>query len=159
MCHTPVREYEFKNLDKCDPANLDFTVVLGAGQRGHISEHLLKNYNIKPNHYITLEEYAAIFPEITYFVRYEFQNKSRLDWLKQNCLSRFNIDVNDLEKIEKFRKNLKVTAIVTWDFVSQEGLANQIFSDIVASRDGRAIGERRRTQVDDATGEVTCIDP
>ena len=73
MCHTPVSEYEFKNLDKNDPDNLDFTVLLSAGQRGHTSEHLRKNYKFKPQSYLTLEEYAVLFPEITYFVRYEFQ--------------------------------------------------------------------------------------
>lgn len=92
MAHTPIGEYKFKNLDKNDEKNADFTVVLAAGTRGSMQELLCKNYKINPRNYITLEEYAALFPEITYFVQHEFPNKKRLEWLTANCLTRFGID-------------------------------------------------------------------
>jgi hypothetical protein len=159
MCQTPIGEHKFKNIEKNDPANLEFHVILAVGLRGNIQERLCVNYKFKPQNYITMEEYAAIYPEVSYMAQHEFPKQPRIDWLRKNCLSRFDIDVKDFKKIEQFRQNLRVTAIVTWDWISLEGLTLQVFSDLAASRDGRAFGDRRRTRRDPETGEVIPIDP
>jgi len=114
---------------------------------------------MKPQNYITLEEFAAVYPEISYFVRHEFPNKERIAWLRNTCFERYGVDATDNAKIDQFRRNLKVSAIVTYTWVSQEGLATQVFSDLIASRDGRVVGDRRRTEVNPETGEATPIDP
>ena len=48
MSHTPISEYKFKNFDKNDPQNLDFTVILAASVRGDNQEQLCNNYKIPP---------------------------------------------------------------------------------------------------------------
>ena len=47
------------------------------------------------------------------------------------------------EKVEEFRQTLKIGCIVIMCWIVQEGLCNQVFTDLLSSKDGNVFGERR----------------
>ena len=52
--------------------------------------------NYKFDQYITLEEFSSIFPEISYFVKYEY-TESQLKEFKETLMKRFGLEEDQIE--------------------------------------------------------------
>jgi len=98
MCHTPFGDPEFQE-------KYNEKIILVACLRGAMIE-LAENYQFKK--YITLDEFSAIYPEISYFVGYEY-TEQELAKSKKRVLQRFGVSE---ENLEDFRMNLKIGVIV-----------------------------------------------
>ena len=102
-----------------------------------------------------------MFPEVTYYVRYEYPNKKRLEFEKKRFFERYGLDFGDEEsskEYQEFRQNFVVSAIMIWCIVTQEGLCYQICCDLLSSLDGKIMGQKRRVE-SDGKGVIRPIDP
>lgn len=107
MCHTPLGE---KSL--VDKYNAMEAFVLVLGEQGSQTK-LAVNYNLQ--RYITTDEFCGVFPEVTYYVGYEY-NKARLTMEKNNFFKRYNLEFpnEESEEYDAFRKNLAISSIMIW---------------------------------------------
>ena len=120
MCHTPCGA-----IQKYD----DFVLVMGPRD---IQTHLAENYGLKK--YVSLEEICALYPTVSQFVAHEYPNPKRLEYLKKQFFER-NGEI-DIEK-------MKISSIMIWCWVTQEGLSTQVCCDLLSSKDGTLMGPRR----------------
>ena len=72
-----------------------FVLVMG---RQDVQGKLAENYQMKK--YITTNEFCALFPEITYYVRYEYPNKKRLEFEKKRFFKRYGFEFPDVDSQE-----------------------------------------------------------
>ena len=83
---------------------------------------------------MTLEEICALYPTVSQFVAHEYPNPKRLEYLKKQFFER-NGEI-DIEK-------MKISSIMIWCWVTQEGLSTQVCCDLLSSKDGTLMGPRR----------------
>lgn len=89
MSHTPLGDKSI--VDKYSDS-----VILVAGPRG-TQRSLAEWYKL--HRFITMDEVASLFPDISYFVRIDY-TPEMLDQHKKECLKRFGIDSSNQHAVE-----------------------------------------------------------